>query len=325
MKLRTLVGNALTPAARAWIRYSPLPLGKAWLWQNFHWRERAFVCRTLSGDLVTGTTQDLIQRHLYYFGTWEPNISYWISSTLRPGDGFIDVGANIGHYSLLAAGIVGDAGPVVAIEAAQWIHATLDKHVALNQRRNIRTVQVAASDQRGALRLYHGHAGNIGKTTTIARRDESGTTVRAGMPTPANADGETAPASAPADMQSSEVPALPLADILSADEIARARIIKIDVEGAELQVLRGLQPLLSRLRPDVEIVMEITPSLMPDAEHARAEIFATMKASGFSAYVFDNDYGVETYLASGAHKRPAPMPDSGIAKQADILFSRAAY
>lgn len=307
MGLRTLLGNALTPLARAWIRYSPLPLGKTWLWQNFHWRERQFVCRTLSGHLVTGTTQDLIQRHLYYFGTWEPNISYWISSTLRPGDGFIDVGANIGHYSLLASSLVGDHGRVVAIEAAQWIHATLDKHVALNGRRNIRTVQAAASDQRGVLRLYHGHAGNIGKTTTIAR------------------PGEFSAGGLLGQQQSSEVPALPLAEILSADEIERARIIKIDVEGAELQVLRGLQPLLARLRPDVEIVMEITPSLMPDAERARAEIFATMKAGGFSAYRFDNDYGVETYLARHAHKRPVRLPDPELANQADILFSRAVY
>lgn len=293
--LRTLLGNALTPAARAWIRYAPVTAGKAWLWQNFHWRERAFVCRTLAGDIVTGNTGDLIQRHLYYFGTWEPNISYWMASALKPGDGFIDVGANIGHYSLLAANLVGSSGPVVAIEAAQWIHATLDEHVRLNRRRNIRTVQVAASDQRGVLRLYPGTPGNSGKTTTIARGGEA----------------------------AAEVQALPLSEILADGEVERARIIKIDVEGAELQVLRGLAPLLPRLRRDCEIVMEITPAVMPDAENARREIFDTMQASGFSAYVFDNDYGVDTYLARGVHKRPVRLAEVG--DQADVLFSRAAY
>ena len=297
MKLRTFVGNALTPAARAWVRYSPLPFGKAWLWKNFHWRERRFVCRTLAGDLVTGTTEDLIQRHLYFFGTWEPNISAWIRATLKPGDGFVDVGANIGHYSLLASGLVGDAGRVVAIEAAQWIHATLDQHVALNRKRNIRTVQVAASDERGVVRLYHGNPGNIGRTSTLARDDAA----------------------------SSDVPALPLGEILLPDEVERARIIKIDVEGAELQVLRGLAPLLARLREDVEIVMEIAPSQRPEAVQARDEIFATMQANGFRPYVFENDYGVETYLRGSDTRRPVALPDPRIAAQADVLFSRASY
>jgi FkbM family methyltransferase len=295
-RLRTVLGNALTPAARAWIRYSPLPLGKAWLWQNFHWRARNFTCRTVDGNLVTGSTEDLIQRHLYYFGTWEPNISWWMASTLRPGDGFIDVGANIGHYSLLASNLVGDQGRVVAIEAAQWIHATLDRHVRMNRRDNIRTVQVAAAETPGMLRLFHGNPGNIGKTTTIAREGAS-----------------------------SDVRALPLSAILRDEEIDRARIIKIDVEGAELQVLRGLAPVLGRLRDDVEIVMEITPGQMPDADNARAEIFATMQASGFRAFVFDNDYGVETYLARHSHKRPVSLADPALSNQADILFSRAAY
>lgn len=300
-RIRTILGDALTPAARAWIRYSPVAAGKPWLWETFHWRPHSFKCRTRFGDRITGNTEDLIQRHLYYFGTWEPNISDWLSANLRPGDCFVDIGANIGHYSLLASGIVGTSGRVVAIEAAQWIHAMLDRHVALNRRSNIRTVQVAASATRGTLRLYPGSPGNIGKTTTIGR------------PT------------AEHDRESVEVQALPLADILSEDEIATTRIIKIDVEGAELQVLRGLAPLLGRMRADLEIVMEISPALMPDADAAREEIFAVMRANGFSAFVFDNDYGVDTYLKRGESTRPATLSDTRIASQADILFSRKRY
>ena len=166
--MRSALGHALTPAARAWIRYSPLPAGKAWLWDAFHWRPREFTCRTRFGGRISGTTEDLIQRHLYFFGTWEPHISGWIASHLRDGDCFVDVGANIGHYSLLASRLVGNTGQVVAVEAAQDIHQMLDRHVALNRRGNIRTVQCAAADAKGMIKLYHGAAGNIGKTTTVA-------------------------------------------------------------------------------------------------------------------------------------------------------------
>ena len=294
-RMRSLIGDALTPAARAYIRYAPVSAGKPWLWQNFHWRPHAFNCRT-QGGRITGNTEDLIQRHLYFFGTWEPNISHWISTHLKPGDGFIDIGANIGHYSLLASRIVGDEGCVVAIEAAEWIHSILDKHVALNQRRNIRTVQVAASAARGTLKLFPGSAGNCGKTSTIKRNGKS-----------------------------IDVQALPMSEILTEDEIARTRMIKIDVEGAELEVLRGLAPLLGRMREDLEIVMEVSPSLMPEPEASRDAIFSIMNQNGFFAFVFDNDYGVETYLKRGSHESPVPLTDAHIGKQADILFSRHRY
>ena len=292
-QLRTMLGNALTPAARAWIRYAPGTAGKRWLWDTFHWRARGFSCRTRYCGRMFGNTEDLIQRHIYFFGNWEPNISAWIAATLRPGDCFVDVGANIGHYSLLASRVVGDSGHVVAIEAAPWIHALLERHVDLNRRRNVRTVAVAAAAQRGVLMLYAGNPGNIGKTSTVAHAGAC-----------------------------SEVPSVPLAEILSETECQRVRIMKIDVEGAELQVLHGLVPLLPRLRHDVEIVMEISPALMPDAERARAEIFATMRAHGFSAYAFDNDYGVDTYLHQGCIKQPVRLMDEHLTQQADILFSR---
>lgn len=297
--MRRRIGDALTPAARAWVRYAPTSLGKHWLWQTFHWRERPFTCRTAFGGMITGNTQDLIQRHLYFFGTWEPSISAFISATLKPGDGFVDIGANIGHYTLLASNCVGADGTVVAIEAAQWIHTILDRHVALNGRRNVRTVQAAAADARGTIKLYPGKPGNIGKTTTV---------------------GDVAPSAGAAAI---DVPALPLSEILSPDEVRRARIIKIDVEGGELQVLRGLAPLLPQLREDAEIVMEVSTS-MPGAERARDEIFAIMQRNGFMPYVLDNDYGVESYLQR-AHRKPTALADTRISAQTDVLFSRAHY
>ena len=242
---------------------------------------------------MSGNTRDLIQRHIYFFGTWEPDISGWLTSTLQHGDGFIDVGANIGHYSLLASHVVGKAGKVVAVEPARWIHDILNRHVRLNNAANVRTVQAAASDRCGILELYAGAPDNIGKTSTVSR---NGTPVL--------------------------VDALPMSHILRDDEIHCARVIKIDVEGAELQVLRGLAPVLPRMREDLEIIMEISPSLMPDAEAAQAEIFATMAANGFSAFRFDNDYRVDSYLRRHDTRKPAPLDGLKIEHQADILFTR---
>ena len=67
------------------------------------WESHPFVAKTIFGMQITGDAKDIIQQYVYYFGVWEPHITSWISSSLRPGDGFIDVGANIGYYSLLAS------------------------------------------------------------------------------------------------------------------------------------------------------------------------------------------------------------------------------
>src|SRR5262249_5001923 len=117
---------------------------------------------------------------------------------------------------------------------------------------------------------------------------------------------------------------LPLCEILDENEIRRARIIKIDVEGAELHVLRGLVPLLGRMRPDLEIVMEVSPSLMPESIRAAEEIFSIMQAHGFTALRFDNDYRVGSYLQADARRRPRSMAAAEIDAQADVLFSKVA-
>lgn len=292
-QLRSWLGNVLLPYARAWIRYSPISIGKAWLWQNFHWRPHAFTGRLQFGSRVCGNTRDLIQRHLYFFGIWEPDISHWIDTTLRPGDGFIDIGANIGYYSLLAAKKVGTRGVVVAIEASPPIYSTLTWHMRFNRRRNVRTVQAAAMAKRSIVRLFAGNPDNIGKTSTIPRTGEC-----------------------------VDVQGLPLSEILEENEIKRARIIKIDVEGAELHVLHGLLPLLDGMRPDLEIVMEVSPSLMPGAMQSAEEIFSIMQEHGFAAQRFDNDYRVGSYLRRGARRRPYSMEAAEVDAQADVLFSK---
>ena len=89
------------------------------------------MCPTRFGGVMQGNTQDLIQRYLYWFGVWEPQLTCWIKSRLPPRRVFVDVGANIGYYSLLAASLVGDDGQVVAIEASPSIYRLLCNNLEL--------------------------------------------------------------------------------------------------------------------------------------------------------------------------------------------------
>lgn len=188
------------------------------------------------------TLPDLIPMYLFLFGLWEPDLAAFMRRRLAPGDGFIDVGANVGAFTLLAARRVGPAGRVLAIEAAPWIAERLRENIQRNEL-NVRVAIVAASDGDGELRLFSGPAKNLGRTTTVASVARDATGVR-------SAD-ELAP--------SAIVQARPIGAIATDEELAAARVIKIDVEGAEPAVLRGLAAVIPKLRGDCEIMVELSP------------------------------------------------------------------
>lgn len=151
---------------------------------------------------------------------------------MQPGDTFIDVGANIGYYSLLASPLVGEAGAVVAIEASPQTFVLLENNLARNHVTNVRALNVAVSNCHGVAQVFRGYTSNIGMTTIIKDED-----------LPYECDVVTAPLSA----------------LLLPVECQNARVIKIDVEGAEWAVAAGMVPLLRDSRTDLAVIVEIEP------------------------------------------------------------------
>ncbi len=263
------------------MRGAPGTVGKAALagrvlnpWLREHPRRR--VVRVRSGDRFAVDTEDLIQRYLYLFGVWEPHLTAWLRRRLRPGDAFVDVGANIGVFSVLASRLVGDAGRVVAIEASPVLHRRLAQHVRLNACANVRAVNAAVSDSRGTLTFVLASSRNTGANSIV-------------------------PYDGPAE-STFEIGARPLPELLEPAEVANARVIKIDVEGAEGGVVRGLAPMLRGLRPDVEICVEVTPERMARLGDRVDDLLAVMRDAGFHVYRLANDY------APRATPRPAAPP-----------------
>jgi len=249
---------------------------------------------TQYGARMSVTTNDLIQRYLYLFGTWEPNLTAWIHSRLQPGDTFIDVGANVGHFSLLAAPLVGPSGRVVAIDASPQFAAALTLTAAANDYRNIRVVDSAVSATTGELCFYIKDHNNLGGTTSVRPRNEPSPSFRAA--------------------------AASLPDLLSATELETARVIKIDVEGAEADVVDGLLPYLGTLRRDAEIAIEISPNRLARQGRTAAEVIAALSAAGFHCYRINNSYAARSYT-----KRTVSPPGRwchDITEMSDLIFSR---
>jgi FkbM family methyltransferase len=147
---------------------------------------------------------------MVYLGTYEPWETRVVRRHLKPGMCFVDVGANIGYFSLLASRVVGQTGRVVAFEPSRYAADRLDKALKDNNILNVRLERCALGKDPGEVILYDPLPDN--HTPTIL-----GT---AGAP-------------------GAVVPLRRLDECLSSLRIDRVDLLKIDVEGFELAALQG--------------------------------------------------------------------------------------
>lgn len=234
--------------------------------------------RTEEGDWFDCHPPDLIQLYLWMFGVWEPDLTHFIRQRLRPGDVFVDVGANIGYFSVVAARRVGAAGRVVAIEASPRVFASLEQTVRENSvSSSVRVINVAAAARAGSIPIFAGPAHNTGLASTVERW---------GRP------------------QQATVDAMPVDDLLERGEISRARIVKIDVEGGEDQVLAGMVRVIRDAPRELEILVELSPRWWSDSGKRPLDVIKPFLDAGFHAYAMENSYWPWRYLWPSCVPRP---------------------
>ena len=256
------------------------------------------VAATLDGMRFRCRPPDLIQMYIWLFGIWEPELSAFIAARLAPGDCFLDVGANIGYFSVLAARRVGDRGAVIAVEPSPIVFPLLEESARLNDvGAGVRLVNAAAGSEVGSIPIYSGPSHNIGLTTTVAERGFELEGV---------------------------VPSLPLDAILRPEEKAALRMIKIDVEGREPEVLRGMRGLIGDSREDLEIVIELSPNWWSDPTLTVPNVIQPFVDAGFNIYEIRNSYWPWRYLWPRSVPRPrrrrSRLPRR--ADRLDLILSR---
>jgi len=291
--------HAAIPLMRGLVRYAPSRRLREQVWWRVVepyvcWHRHAFVARTRFGARLAGETTEMLRQQVYFFGAWEPELTDWISETLAPGDVMVDVGANAGYFSLLGSRLVGDTGRVIAIEASPHTFDLLGGNLDRNRARNVRAVNVAAAGERGTLSLFAGHETHLGVASVV---EDQGAGIEA------------------------EVAAAPLDEILEREEMERVRLIKIDVEGAELSVLAGLSDLWDVAGPDLEVIVELhVEQLIRDGQRPEdaLDLFAER---GFHPYELEMDYEGSAYLSREGQVRPRRLRRP-ITHEAHLVFSR---
>lgn len=162
-----------------------------------------------------------------------------LAQFVRPGTVFIDVGANVGLYTLKAARLAGPDGTIVAVEPGRAAADLLECNLALNRFANVRIVRAALADKVGTAALYHVPLGDDPQAFSLF------------------CDGAAVEA---------ETVATTTLDALVAElNLPGVDCVKIDVEGAEPLVLVGAQRTLARWHPVVIFEINSWPSLRAGA------------------------------------------------------------
>lgn len=233
---------------------------------------------------------DRVGGYIYYFHVWEPQISTVIKRLLDPGDTALDIGAHIGHHTLLAAQAVGKSGRVYAFEASPQTCALLRTNIARNGFANVDARNLAVCARTGSIDLFLASHENNGRNSL------------------SESEGR----------RSIQVACTRLDDLLGEIPCSTIKFIKIDVEGAEPDVLTGARGLLERLPVDVAILVEVQAGPADDCLNGDG-ILEFLQKQGFKAYVINNDYSATRYDAPA---RLAPVDTLRERSLTDVFFVR---
>ena len=281
----------------ALVPFRPL---RALLYRFVSWRLSPRVQAETDVPIGVGTklrvrTDDLVGRVIAISREWEPNVTAALTRALAPGDVFLDVGAHIGYYTVLASRVVGSRGHVYAFEPSPDTYPRLRANVALNGLRNVTTAQLAVGEEESRAVLYVGAPYNTGLTTLD----------------PVLAAKSTTPA------REAIVDVGPVTTVVPPRDLARVRVIKIDVEWHELEVLRSLAPVFD-LGHELSVVVEFTPRR--SAPDAPSQFAALCETHGFTVYEVPNGYSLEKMFPA---RLAGPRPIEELpTKRCDLLLLR---
>jgi FkbM family methyltransferase len=211
----------------------------------------------VEGFRLTVDVSEYIQRRLFY-RCHEPWEAHLVSRVLRPGDVFIDIGAHVGFFTLIGAAGVGTTGHVYAFEPVPVNFSALERNVHRNGIRNVTLDRSAVTDHPGQVTLGLDAERLVGKSTgdfTIGGAYDAVEAPAVSLDTYLEQIGESRP----------------------------VRLVKMDVEGLEPQVLTGAERTFAETPPDA-ILFEQNAELLRRRGHSANAVIERLKGHGYVLY-----------------------------------------
>jgi FkbM family methyltransferase len=222
-------------------------------------RPQGIILLNIQGNKMYANSNDeVITPSLLMRGYWERGETNLFKKLLKPGMIVVDIGANIGYYTLIAAKIVGNKGKIYAFEPEPNNFKLLVKNIGMNGCKNVIPVQKAVLNKTGKMKFFTDKtnlgAGSFSKSTTSKEKSFI------------------------------EVKTTNLDEFLHGNKID---LIKIDAEGAEGLIFDGAKKLLDKR--NFKIIMEFWPYGLKNIGTDPLELLNKMQKYGFKIRLVDRD------------------------------------
>jgi len=240
------------------------------------WQAHPVIVVDIGGALVRADLRTPLGLGLYRYGFCDLE-SRVLTRLLRPGDAFIDCGANVGLFSLIGATAVGPTGHVLACEPGPGTMALLEANVALNAFETLESHPVALSERSGTARFVVFENGS--GLASFAPEGGGGTTIEVAVTT---------------------------LDDLTSSLGERVALVKLDIEGAEVKALLGAHDLITRAAP--LFFVEVEPEHLARQGASVDDLNRILEPHGYEAYAITVD-GSLVKLSGSWRPRDAAHPN----------------
>jgi FkbM family methyltransferase len=216
------------------------------------------LVEVLGQKMYLDLRDSIVAAHIYMEGVHEKGTTYLFKNIVNEGMVVVDIGAYIGYYTLLAADRVGQEGKVFAFEPCPYSYSLLVKNINVNGYNNVIPVQKAIVDRPGIADLFLDSENFGGHSLASTHNKKKSITV----------------------------------ETTSLNEFFKNKeylidVIKMDVEGAEMAVLKGMNKIIEKNR-DLKIITEFDPLAMRRFGFSPKEFLKQLARYGFKLHIIKN-------------------------------------
>ncbi len=201
---------------------------------------------------------------IFYQGVSEPKTYEFIKNTLKKGDVFYDIGAHLGEFSILASDLIGEKGEVHAFEPIPTIYQFLQKNLEINRIKNVQSHPLVVSNKTGKVEF------EVFSEPSISRISQNTIQIKNQI------------------IQKISVDSITLNQYVENNKFPN--LVKIDVEGAELLVLKGMSNILSLKKDKAPvIILELLESNFKNFNYEPTDILKFLSHYGYDFFDLNNN------------------------------------
>lgn len=208
-----------------------------------------------------------IQQQLFWYGNYESEVGELLKKIISPGDVFLDVGANIGYFSLMVAKNE-PSSTVFAFEPASHLFEKLENHIRDNYLKNIFAIHAAAGENDETGILFLADVENEGMSSLKEPENYSG--------------------------KKEEIKIISLDNWMNRSALENISLIKMDVEGSELAALKGMKNIIDEFHP--LIISEINPQTLSLFGLKSEDIYKFIYGLGYEIYLIEKSGNLKRYV-----------------------------